>query len=66
MREFDAGIVRREAPVDPLSPPHCARVPRPNLLAQRYPFFRPLVQTLPLRTPNSISAMFSQLPCFGV
>ena len=66
MAEFGSGVLGGETPVDG----GCRRVAVP-LIAADVPVQRPLVGVPSLRqaranTLNSISAVFSQLPCLGV
>ena len=67
MLEFTAGVLRGEPPVYDGASIVALAFERGDLLPQQHCIAGPAVQTLSCwKTLNSISAMFSQLPCLGV
>ena len=66
MLEFTAGVLSGEPPVYDGASIVALAFEGGDLLPQQHFIAGPAVQTLPAEDANSISAMFSQLPCTGV
>ena len=64
--QFDASVIGRELPVDVGGMKVAVGFPSGNLVRQALPVVDPARRHCRPRTLNSHSAMFNQLPCFGV